>query len=66
MYHRGQGVTKSPAHAFMWLSFAAARGDSVAKGELKAVSGAMSPEEVSRAREIIRTCEASDYRDCEY
>jgi hypothetical protein len=66
MYQRGQGVAKSPAHAFMWLSLAASRGDPAAKADLKAVSATMMPEDVSRARGMMQTCEASDYRDCEY
>jgi TPR repeat protein len=66
MYQRGQGVAKSSAHAFMWLNLAAARGDARAKAELKLVSATMTPEEMSRAKEMMQTCEASDYRNCEY
>ena len=66
MYRRGQGVTKSSAHAFMWLSLAASRGDAKAKAELTTVSATMTPEDMSRAGAMMRTCEASDYRNCEY
>jgi uncharacterized protein len=66
MYQRGQGVAKSSSHAFMWLSLAASRGDARAKAELKTVSGKMTPEDLSRAREMMQSCEASDYRSCEY
>ena len=66
MYRRGQGVKKSSAHAFMWLSLAARRGDTRAKAELQTVSAAMTPADLSRARDMTQTCEASDYRDCEY
>jgi TPR repeat protein len=66
MYRKGQGVAKSSAHAFMWLSIASARGDAVAKAELADVARSMSPEEVARAREMMQACEASNYRSCEY
>lgn len=66
MYQRGQGVARNSAHAFMWLSLAASRGDPQAKVELKAVSATMTPEEMMRAREMMQSCEASDYRNCEY
>ena len=66
MYRKGQGVAKSSAHAFMWLSIAAARGDAVARTEMTEMSRTMSAEELAQARELMRACEASDYRNCEY
>jgi TPR repeat protein len=66
MYRRGQGVGKSSAHAFMWLSLAASRGDARAKAELRTVSATMTAEDVSRARGLMQECESSDYRNCEY
>ena len=66
MYQRGQGVAKSSAHAFMWLSLAASRGDPQARAELKSVSATMTPDDVARANEMMQTCETSDYRNCEY
>jgi hypothetical protein len=66
MYRRGQGVAESSARAFMWLSLAAARGDAVARTETTEMSRTMSAEELAQAREMMRTCEASDYRNCEY
>ena len=66
MYRRGQGVAKSSAHAFMWLSLAAARGDAVARTEMTEMSRTMSATELARAREMMLACEASDYRNCEY
>ena len=66
MYRRGQGVAKSSAHAFMWLSLASARGDTRAKAEMEEMSRSMSADELARAREMMRACEASDYRSCEY
>ena len=66
MYRRGQGVGKSSAHAFMWLSLAASRGDAKAKAELETVSATMTPEDMWRATQMMRACEASDYRNCEY
>ena len=66
MYRRGQGVARSSARAFVWFSRAAARGDARAKAELREVSQTMTPEEISQAREMAQTCEASNYRSCEY
>ena len=66
MYRRGQGVARNSAHAFVWFSRAAARGDARAKAELREVSQTMTPEELSQARDMTQACEASDYRNCEY
>jgi TPR repeat protein len=66
MYRRGQGVGRSSAHAFIWLSRAAARGDATAKAELRNVAQTMTPEEIAKVREMAQACEASNYRSCEY
>lgn len=66
MYQRGQGVAKSSAHAFMWLSLASSRGDAKARAELKTVSATMTVEDMSRARQMMQACENSDYRNCAY
>jgi hypothetical protein len=66
MYRRGQGVAKSSAHAFMWLSIAVARGDAVARTEMAEMSRTMSAKELAQAREMTQACESSDYRNCEY
>lgn len=66
MYRKGQGVAKSSAHAFVWLSLAAARGDSGARTEMTEMSRTMSAAELAMAREMMQACEASDYRNCEY
>jgi TPR repeat protein len=66
MYRRGEGVARSSAHAFVWLSRAAARGDVRAKAELRDVAQTMTPEEILKAREMAQACEASNYRNCEY
>jgi TPR repeat protein len=66
MYRRGQGVARSSVRAFLWFSRAAARGDAHATAELREVSQTMTAEELSQAREMAQTCEASNYRSCEY
>jgi hypothetical protein len=66
MFRRGEGVPKNPARAHMWFSFAAARGDTKAKAGLRDVSRTMTREEISQAEAMARTCEASNYRECEY
>jgi TPR repeat protein len=66
MYRKGQGVARNSMRAFVWFSFAAARGDARAKAGLRKVSRTMTRQEVSQAREMAQACEASDYRSCEY
>lgn len=66
MYRRGQGVAQNSRRAFLWLKLAAARGDVQAKAELRDVSQSMTPEELSKARDLADACEASNYRNCEY
>ena len=66
MYRRGQGVAKSPARAFIWLTRAASRGNPKAKAELRAMSQTMTRDELAHAREMMVACEATDYRTCAY
>jgi TPR repeat protein len=66
MYRKGEGVPRNLRRAFMWFGFAAKRGDAAAKAELHEVSKSMMPAEMSQAEAMMQTCEASNYRDCEY
>ena len=66
MYHKGEGVARSPVRALAWFSLAARRGDSAAKAKLRDVSKTMTPDEISQAQAMARACETSDYRSCEY
>jgi TPR repeat protein len=66
MYRKGEGVARSSKRAFMWFSLAAARGDARAKAELHEVSRDMTPAEIAQAQDMMQTCEASNYRQCEY
>jgi TPR repeat protein len=66
MFRRGEGVPRNSARAHMWFSFAAARGDAAAKAGLREVSRTMTHEEISQAEAMARSCEASNYRECEY
>jgi TPR repeat protein len=66
MFRKGQGVPKSPARAHMWFSFAAKRGEAGAKDELREVARTMTVREISQAQAMAKTCEASNYRACEY
>jgi TPR repeat protein len=66
MFRKGEGVPKNLARAHMWFSFAAARGDPKAKVELRDVSRTMTRGEISQAEAMARSCEASDYQECEY
>ncbi len=64
MYRRGQGVARNSARAFIWYSVAAKRGDAKAKAGLREVTQAMTPQEVSTARDMAQAC--AGYRSCEY
>jgi TPR repeat protein len=66
MYRRGHGVKPDSVRAFLWFTRAAGSGDAKAKTELRALSRSMTPEALSRAREMTEACEASNYRTCEY
>jgi hypothetical protein len=66
MYRRGEGVKRSSAHAFMWFAHAAAGGNARARTELRQMSQTMTPQELAHAKEMAQTCEASNYRNCEY
>jgi TPR repeat protein len=66
MFRKGEGVPKNPARAHMWFSFAAKRGEAGAKAELREVSRTMTAQEISQAEAMAKTCEASNYRACEY
>jgi TPR repeat protein len=66
MYRKGEGVARNKVRAFAWFSMAAARGDSEARAQLRDVSKTMTALELSQAREMAQTCEASNYRSCEY
>jgi TPR repeat protein len=66
MYRKGEGVSRSPARAFMWFSLAARRGDARARAGLRDVAKDMTPAEMTQAREMMQACEASNYRNCEY
>src|SRR5262245_48639559 len=65
MYHKGEGVARSSAKAFMWFSLAAKKGDAQAKTNLQQVTKEMSSAEMAQAKQMTVVCEASLYRDCE-
>ena len=66
MYHKGQGVARNSVRAFAWFSVAARKGDRDAKAKMREVSKTMTPDELSRARDMALACETSNYRDCKY
>jgi TPR repeat protein len=66
MFRNGEGVPKNQVRAHMWFSFAAKRGDTKAKAELREVSRTMTAQEISEAEAMAKACESSNYRACEY
>src|SRR6185369_3595823 len=47
MYHKGEGVARSSAKAFMWFSLAAKKGDTQAKANLQEMAKEMTPAEMT-------------------
>ena len=66
MFRKGEGVPKNAVRARMWFGLAAKRGDVGAQAGLRAVSKAMTRDEISQADAMAKACEASNYRQCEY
>jgi TPR repeat protein len=66
MFRKGEGVPKNPVRAHMWFSFAAKRGETGARAELREVSRTMTAQEISQAEAMAKACEGSNYRACGY
>jgi hypothetical protein len=54
LYARGEGVPQNFALAHMWLSFAAAQGQPVAKIELDRLASKMTTGQVAEAQRLAR------------
>jgi TPR repeat protein len=66
MYRKGEGVKPSSAHAFMWFSLAARKGEASAKASVQEIAKEMKPAEITQAKLMMVACEESNYRDCAY
>ena len=70
MYYNGRGVEKDYVRAYMWKSLAAQGTVTTvpqrrARTGRDAIGAVMSQTQLTQAREMIASCEASDFEDCE-
>ena len=61
----GQGVAKDLMLTHMWLNIAAANGYDRAREWRNKIDDYMTTAQVSDAMQRARTCQASDYKDCD-
>lgn len=55
LYSRGRGVARDLVEAWYWISLAAAEGNSWARDRRDAVEGGMLPDELDRAKALLKT-----------
>lgn len=63
-YAFGLGVSKNYVLSYMWLSLAAASGDSLNQQTRDAVAKQMTPQEIIKAQAMALSCLASKYKSC--
>ncbi len=64
MYSLGLGVLRDFVIAHMWLNIADANGAPIARNGQDYLERDMTPDDISCATELARTCMVSDYQDC--
>jgi TonB family protein len=69
IYALGRGVPRDPVRAHMWFSLAASSlsGDlgKTVMNSRDVLAGTMTPQQIAEATEMARTCQASNYKQCE-
>jgi TonB family protein len=69
IYALGLVVPRDPVHAYMWFSLAAASlsGDlgKTVTNSRDVFASAMTPQQIAEATEMVRKCQASNYKQCE-
>jgi len=65
MYAEGQGLVKDMTRAHMWLNLAAANGSADSPISLKAVSNAMTSQQIAEAQKMARECQARKFKNCD-
>ena len=70
MYYNGRGVAKNYVRAYMWKSLAAEGSLTTvpkrkARAGRDAIGAVMSQAQLAQARELIASCKASDFEDCD-
>jgi hypothetical protein len=66
LYEAGNGVLKNNVLAYQWYSLGAANGSNSAKKSKEYLETRMTPLEIKMAKELIKTCLASGYKDCSF
>ena len=64
MYYKGYGVLQDYAHAHMWLNLASAAGDADGIKSRDLVASQMTPQQVEKAQEMAKTCQARNLKGC--
>ena len=64
MYCNGEGVDQDYVYALMWLNIAASQGNVDAQESRNVIAIQMTPEDISRARELARECVRKEYKGC--
>jgi TPR repeat protein len=65
MYKLGRGIPADPIKAYMWLSLATWHGEPRASSFCRALEEQMTPAQLSTARSMSKTCQASNYEHCD-
>jgi uncharacterized protein len=65
MYSFGRGVAQDYVRAHMWFNLSAAKGLPDAERDRDLTAQRMTPQQVARAQEMARRCEASKYKQCD-
>ena len=66
MYLKGEGVSPDPEKAYLWSDIAAATsfGSAVAAQLRDAIASELTPEQITNARNLSKTCTESGFIDC--
>ena len=64
MYYYGYGVLQDYARAHMWWNMASAAGDANATESRDLVAKKMTPQQIEKAQEMARACQASNFKGC--
>ena len=64
MYYEGKGVLQDYARAHMWLNVASAAGISDAIKNRDIVANKMTPQQIEKAQEMAKACQASNFKGC--
>ena len=64
MYHNGQGVTKDYIRAHMWYNLSSLSGHANGTKDRDLLAKEMTPQQIEKAQNMARECEAKDFKEC--